>query len=29
VSVDVRGIIECMRTVYGADALVSELLGGK
>ncbi len=29
VSVDVRGIIECMRTVYGADALVSELLGGR
>lgn len=28
VSVDVRGILEAMRTVYGADALVAELLGG-
>ena len=27
VSVDVRGIIEAMRSVYGAEALVSELLG--
>ena len=29
VSVDVRGILEAMRTVYGADALVAEILGGK
>lgn len=29
VSVDVRGIIEAMRKVYGADALVNELLGKK
>ncbi len=29
VSVDVRGIIEAMRKVYGADALVNELLGQK
>ncbi|HLP25787.1 MAG TPA: S46 family peptidase, partial [Acidobacteriota bacterium] len=29
VSVDVRGIIEAMRKVYGADALVSELVGKK
>ncbi len=27
VSVDVRGILEAMRTVYGADALVAEILG--
>jgi hypothetical protein len=27
VSVDVRGIIEAMRTIYGADALVGELTG--
>lgn len=27
VSVDVRGIVEAMRKVYGADALVDELLG--
>ena len=27
VSVDVRGILEALRTVYGADALVAELLG--
>jgi hypothetical protein len=29
ISVDVRGIVEAMRTVYGADALVHELLGHK
>lgn len=29
ISVDVRGIIEAMRKVYGADALVEELLGKK
>ncbi|MBA4137189.1 MAG: serine protease [Opitutus sp.] len=29
ISVDVRGIIEAMRSVYGADALVDELLGKK
>lgn len=29
VSVDVRGIVEAMRKVYGADALVNELLGQK
>lgn len=29
VSVDVRGILEAMRKVYGADALARELLGGK
>ncbi|MCM2276024.1 MAG: S46 family peptidase [Candidatus Didemnitutus sp.] len=29
VSVDVRAILEAMRTVYGADALVAELLGGR
>jgi hypothetical protein len=29
VSVDVRGILEAMRTVYGADALVNEILGKK
>ncbi|WP_414660494.1 S46 family peptidase [Horticoccus sp. 23ND18S-11] len=28
-SVDCRGIIEAMRKVYGADALVAELLAGK
>jgi hypothetical protein len=27
VSVDVRGILEAMRKVYGADHLVAELLG--
>jgi hypothetical protein len=27
VSVDVRGILEALRTVYGADALVKELVG--
>lgn len=27
VSVDVRGILEAMRKVYGADALIAELLG--
>lgn len=29
VSVDVRGILEAMRTVYGADDLVAEILGTK
>lgn len=29
ISVDVRGIVEAMRKVYGADALVNELLGKK
>ncbi|MBI2514122.1 MAG: S46 family peptidase [Opitutae bacterium] len=29
VSVDVRGIVEAMRKIYGADALVEELLGKK
>lgn len=29
VSVDVRGIVEAMRKIYGADALVNELLGQK
>jgi hypothetical protein len=29
ISVDVRGIVEAMRKVYGADALVDELLGTK
>ena len=29
VSVDVRGILEAMRTVYGADALVNEIVGKK
>jgi hypothetical protein len=29
VSVDVRGILETMRKIYGADALVAELLGQK
>ncbi|AOS44610.1 Peptidase S46 [Lacunisphaera limnophila] len=29
VSVDVRGILEAMRTVYGADELVAEILGTK
>lgn len=29
VSVDVRAIIEAMRKIYGADALVNELTGGK
>jgi hypothetical protein len=29
VSVDVRAILEAMRKVYGADALVAELLGGR
>lgn len=27
VSVDVRGILEAMRTIYGAEALVAEILG--
>lgn len=29
VSVDVRGILEAMKTIYGADALVAEILAGK
>lgn len=29
VSVDVRGILEAMRTIYGADGLVAEILGGR
>ncbi|WP_415909813.1 S46 family peptidase [Oleiharenicola sp. Vm1] len=29
VSVDVRGILEAMRKIYGADAVVAELLGQK
>jgi hypothetical protein len=29
VSVDVRGILEAMKTVYGADALVNEIVGKK
>lgn len=29
VSVDVRGILEAMKTFYGADALVAEILGRK
>ena len=29
VSVDVRGILEIMRSVYGADDLVNEILGKK
>ncbi|HYC69917.1 MAG TPA: S46 family peptidase [Opitutaceae bacterium] len=29
VSVDVRGILEAMKTIYGADALVAEILGTK
>ena len=29
VSVDVRGILEAMRTIYGADHLVAELVGKK